>query len=159
MHTLQEESHQTQQRRSRSHTLCKSSSMARSTTMEPHCPAPEPLLGVSALRRSSFEACCKGQKLRGMAIQACRNGPWVPGADWQGHPTHDLWRKANVVKCQTCKAQALHTDGQGQPSKALRGRCGGQKGGQQLQRCLRSKRPREFTQKRSEKNHVYIQYI
>lgn len=56
-----------------------------------------------------------------MAASRCYNEEW--------HPTHRLWRKANVVRCQACRAQAHHRDDRWEPSRALKARFGEERGG------------------------------
>ena len=64
-------------------------------------------------------------KLTTLALSTCWNQVWEPQADWQGHPSHSLWRKGGKVVCLECQSHAIpHHEGFA-ASKALKKRCGG----------------------------------
>ena len=54
------------------------------------------LTGLRTLKNSARD------KLQALAQQECWNQQWMPKADWQGHPTHMMWRKGGKVFCKTC---------------------------------------------------------
>ena len=56
--------------------------------------------GCSHLKRSRMEL------LEAFLQKPCFHGPWQTPEGWQGHATHTMWRKHNVVSCKKCSARA-----------------------------------------------------
>ena len=82
---------------------------------------------LRALRNSAKD------KLPLIASQPCWNQAWQPDASWQGHSTHDLWRRGGRVFCCKCQAHGVAQGGETwKPSRAITKRCGGEGGQQRL---------------------------
>lgn len=75
--------------------------------------------GGRILRRAALD------KLKTLALTECWNASWPVPQGWQGHVTHQMWRKGQQVACINCKARANAGDQTWTPSRALRLRCGG----------------------------------
>ena len=73
--------------------------------------------GNSGLKRIKME------DLQKMLETRCFNGPFEKPRDWDGHPSHDLWRRGLNVHCQKCEVKAVRREGQFQAPKRLQERC------------------------------------
>ena len=92
------------------------------------------LYGHSFVLQTNYLVCtgCNGrilrhaasEKIEGLAKSKCWNQEWIPEGSWQGHKSHQLWRKGGRVTCSKCKAHAIQKDGAFAASKTLRQSCG-----------------------------------
>lgn len=110
--------------------------------------------GMRTLRNSVRE------KIQQLHESPCWNGAWELPNQWAGHPTHEIWRRANRAYCSKCHACAVAKGGHWHPSKQLQRIC--TKNQQtQLPLCFRAKTaelPDNRTKKVREKN-IYSIYI
>ena len=53
---------------------------------------------------------CNQAELQRTLEQVCYNGPYIPD-EWQGHPTHQLWRRGASLACEKCQAKAKKQQG------------------------------------------------
>ena len=54
---------------------------------------------------------CNLEELRRHLDQPCHNGPAELSLQWQGHPSHSMWRRGAIMQCQGCQAKAVKKDG------------------------------------------------
>lgn len=55
--------------------------------------------GMRTLRNSVRE------KIQQLHESPCWNGAWELPNQWAGHPTHEIWRRANRAYCSVCGGQ------------------------------------------------------
>lgn len=79
------------------------------------------------------------EKLVALAETQCWNEAWAPPSGWQGHATHQMWRRAKLVSCIGCKARAVATEKGWMASKTLKTRCGGAAEALTLPACFKAK--------------------
>ena len=65
------------------------------------------------------------ERLAQMAQTECWNREWQPPDGWQGHGSHRMWRKGQLISCQQCRARAVPKGQDWKASKALQNPCGG----------------------------------
>ena len=91
--------------------------------------------GVRALRNAARE------KIQQMHQSTCWYGPWTPDVQWQGSPTHNLWRRGQKIYCQSCKGHAIIQEHGWKASKQLQKPCAAGQQTTQLPLCFRAKPP------------------
>ena len=57
--------------------------------------------GMQKLKRSRQET------IDELLSSSCHFGKWTPPAQWGGHPSHKMWRKAGSVYCTQCHGKGL----------------------------------------------------
>ena len=90
--------------------------------------------GMRTLRNAARE------KIQQMHQSTCWYGPWTPDVQWQGSPTHRMWRRGQKIYCQSCNGHAINHEKGWKASRQLQRVCAA---GQQTQLplCFRAKAP------------------
>ena len=99
--------------------------------------------GQMVLRHSSID------KLTLCVRRKCWNESFRPPWQWQGHLTHELWRRGNKVSCLRCGGQALCSEhGDAASSKLKKSCC---QTGEQLALFRRHEVEADFSSRRGTK--------